>query len=127
MHRSMNLILTLFLIPPMAIPFLIISLIIKITSRGPILHWSTRVGRDNKTFKMPKFRTMYVNTPVMATHKLNNPNSNQGRTNCHHNPKKIHGFDILYCQMVTANIPEHRPNQLNLEYHRRQNLLQIEM
>jgi O-antigen biosynthesis protein WbqP len=72
MHRSMNLILTLFLIPPMAIPFLIISLLIKTTSRGPILHWSTRVGRDNKTFKMPKFRTMRLNTPNVATHLLTN-------------------------------------------------------
>jgi O-antigen biosynthesis protein WbqP len=72
MHRSMNLILTLFLIPPMAIPFLIISLLIKTTSRGPILHWSTRVGRDNKTFKMPKFRTMRLNTPNVATHLLKN-------------------------------------------------------
>ena len=68
----MNLILTLFLIPPMAIPFLIISLLIKTTSRGPILHWSTRVGRDNKTFKMPKFRTMRLNTPNVATHLLTN-------------------------------------------------------
>jgi O-antigen biosynthesis protein WbqP len=56
----------------MAIPFLIISLLIKTTSRGPILHWSTRVGRDNKTFKMPKFRTMRLNTPNVATHLLTN-------------------------------------------------------
>jgi O-antigen biosynthesis protein WbqP len=56
----------------MAIPFLIISLLIKTTSRGPILHWSTRVGRDNKTFKMPKFRTMRLNTPNVATHLLKN-------------------------------------------------------
>ena len=72
MHRSMNLILTLFLIPPLAIPFLVISFLIKTTSRGSILHWSTRVGRDNKTFKMPKFRTMRLNTPNVATHLLTN-------------------------------------------------------
>ena len=72
MHRSMNLILTLFLIPPLAIPFLVICFLIKTTSRGSILHWSTRVGRDNKTFKMPKFRTMRLNTPNVATHLLTN-------------------------------------------------------
>jgi len=46
---------------------------VAITSRGGILYWSNRVGRNNQTFKMPKFRTMRVNTPVVATHLLGNP------------------------------------------------------
>lgn len=52
---------------------LIIAVIIKSTSNGPILNWSIRVGKDNVLFKMPKFRTMHLNTPVVATHLLKNP------------------------------------------------------
>lgn len=52
---------------------LLISVIVKITSDGPALHWSSRVGRYNKPFMMPKFRTMRINTPAVATHLLDNP------------------------------------------------------
>jgi O-antigen biosynthesis protein WbqP len=48
----------------------IISLLVKVTSRGPVLHWSDRVGRNNRIFSMPKFRTMRVGTPQVATHLL---------------------------------------------------------
>jgi O-antigen biosynthesis protein WbqP len=50
-----------------------IAVVIKLTSRGPILYWSDRVGRNNKIFRMPKFRTMKVNTPEVATHLLGSP------------------------------------------------------
>lgn len=50
---------------------LIIALLVKITSEGPVFYWSDRVGRDNFTLKMPKFRTMRINTPAVATHLLN--------------------------------------------------------
>ena len=53
--------------------FLIIFLAIKITSGGPVLYWSNRVGRLNKIFWMPKFRTMILNTPNIATHLLTSP------------------------------------------------------
>lgn len=53
--------------------FLIIAISIRLTSNGPILYWSDRVGVNNKIFKMPKFRTMEVNTPEVATHLLKNP------------------------------------------------------
>jgi O-antigen biosynthesis protein WbqP len=72
MPRWMNLVLTLLLLLPMTILFLIIAVLIKVTSSGPVIHRSTRVGRDNKTFKMPKFRTMRLNTPDVATHLLTN-------------------------------------------------------
>ena len=52
---------------------LIISLSIKLTSKGPILHCSNRVGKNNIPFKMLKFRTMYLNTPAIATHLLKEP------------------------------------------------------
>ncbi len=54
-------------------PMLAAALIIKLTSRGPVLYWSERVGRYNILFKMPKFRSMRVDTPALATHLLNNP------------------------------------------------------
>jgi O-antigen biosynthesis protein WbqP len=52
---------------------LTISALVKMTSRGPMLYWSDRVGKDNAVFKMPKFRTMKLDTPPVATHLLSNP------------------------------------------------------
>ena len=43
------------------------------SSKGPVLYWSDRIGKNNKVFKMPKFRTMHLNTPALATHLLANP------------------------------------------------------
>lgn len=55
------------------VPMFVIALLIKLTSRGPVLYWSDRVGIDNTIFKMPKFRTMRTDTPALATHLLENP------------------------------------------------------
>ena len=52
---------------------LVVAAFVKCTSRGPSLYWSSRVGRHNQLFKMPKFRTMKVGTPAVATHLLSNP------------------------------------------------------
>ena len=57
----------------LALPFLLVALAVKITSRGPVLYWSDRVGRNNIIFKMPKFRSMRVGTPAVATHLLDEP------------------------------------------------------
>jgi O-antigen biosynthesis protein WbqP len=55
----------------MGMPLLVlIALLVKLTSRGPVLYWSDRVGRDNRLFPMPKFRSMRTDTPVVATHLL---------------------------------------------------------
>ena len=56
-----------------AIPMLITALAVKLTSQGPILYWSDRVGKNNIIFKMPKFRTMRIDTPAVATHLLGDP------------------------------------------------------
>ena len=56
-------------------PILLVGLAIKITSRGDILYWSIRVGKDGILFKMPKFRSMRANTPNVATHLLRDPNA----------------------------------------------------
>lgn len=55
------------------VPFLLVAILVRLTSRGPILYWSDRVGCNNKLFKMPKFRSMKIGTPAVATHLLSNP------------------------------------------------------
>ena len=57
------------------IPMLLIGVIVYLTSKGSILYWSDRVGKNNKIFKMPKFRSMLTGTPVVATHLLDSPAS----------------------------------------------------
>ena len=52
------------------VPVLLVAIAVCLTSKGPALYWSDRIGRDNVTFKMPKFRSMRVGTPAMATHLL---------------------------------------------------------
>jgi O-antigen biosynthesis protein WbqP len=59
----------------LALPIIMVSVLVKLTSKGPILYWSDRVGKDNIIFKMPKFRSMKINTPVVATHLLSDPKS----------------------------------------------------
>ena len=58
-----------------SLPLLFLSLLVKFTSEGPAIYWSDRVGKDNTIFKMPKFRTMRTDTPAVATHLLNNPDT----------------------------------------------------
>jgi O-antigen biosynthesis protein WbqP len=57
----------------LAIPIVLVALAVKLTSRGPMLYWSERIGRGNRNFRMPKFRSMRVDTPVVATHLLDSP------------------------------------------------------
>ncbi len=54
-------------------PMLLVALLVRVTSRGPALYWSDRVGINNVVFKMPKFRTMRTDTPALATHLLTEP------------------------------------------------------
>ena len=75
MKRFFDLTLALLATMTLSIPFVLIWIAIRLTSRGPALYWSDRIGRNNKIFKMPKFRTMYVGSPEMATHLLTDPKS----------------------------------------------------
>ena len=61
---------TLFLL--LALPMLITAIAVRLTSTGPVLYWSNRVGRDNTIFRMPKFRSMHIETPAVATHLMSN-------------------------------------------------------
>ena len=71
--RAFDLFFSLAMILILLLPILTTAILIKITSIGPIFFWSNRVGKNNILFRMPKFRTMDLNTPVVATHLLNKP------------------------------------------------------
>lgn len=73
--RGADVVFALTLIVVLAVPMLLIAIAIKMTSKGPVLHWSERVGRYNRNFLMPKFRTMRIDTPQVATHLLVNPDN----------------------------------------------------
>ncbi|MGZ3743467.1 MAG: sugar transferase [Pseudobdellovibrionaceae bacterium] len=75
MKRLFDTALALVLLGVLLCPLLIISLLVKLTSPGPVLHWSKRVGRNNQIFLMPKFRSMKIDTPQVATHLLTNAQS----------------------------------------------------
>ena len=70
MKRFFDLILGLFASVVLLLPVLLVAMAVRLTSKGPALYWSDRVGRNNVIFKMPKFRSMRVGTPAVATHLL---------------------------------------------------------
>ncbi len=57
----------------LSLPIMLVALAVKLTSPGPVLYWSDRIGRGNRVFHMPKFRSMRIDTPAVATHLLANP------------------------------------------------------
>lgn len=73
MKRLFDLMLGLTAAALLLMPITIVAVLVRLTSPGPALYWSDRVGRYNKIFKMPKFRSMRVGTPAVATHLLANP------------------------------------------------------
>ena len=73
MKRLFDLVLALAGTLVFALPLILVALLVKCSSRGPVLYWSDRVGRDNQLFSMPKFRSMRVDTPAIATHLLSDP------------------------------------------------------
>lgn len=70
MKRLVDFVLALVGVVLFLIPLVIVAILVRFTSDGPVLYWSQRVGRNNKLFTMPKFRTMRVGTPAVATHLL---------------------------------------------------------
>ena len=70
MKRIFDLFLAIFASILLCIPIALVALWVRATSEGPVIYWSDRIGRNNKVFRMPKFRTMQVNTPAVATHLL---------------------------------------------------------
>jgi O-antigen biosynthesis protein WbqP len=72
-QRAFDIVLSMLLILLLSPVFLIVALIIKVTAGGSAIYWSNRVGKDNRLFWMPKFRTMRADTPEVATHLLSDP------------------------------------------------------
>jgi O-antigen biosynthesis protein WbqP len=70
MKRFLDLVLGIVATVVLIFPLLLLVLAVRFTSKGPVLYWSDRVGRNNHFFKMPKFRSMHVGTPAVATHLL---------------------------------------------------------
>jgi O-antigen biosynthesis protein WbqP len=73
MKRMFDLALVMVAAVLLALPILIVAMAVRLTSPGPVLYWSDRVGRGNRIFKMPKFRSMRIDTPAVATHLLESP------------------------------------------------------
>ena len=73
MKRIFDLLLGVLILVFLVAPMLLISIAVRLSSKGPALYWSDRVGKNNKIFKMPKFRSMLSDTPAVATHLLDNP------------------------------------------------------
>ena len=72
MKRLCDIISSSLLLILLAVPMALIAVAVKLTSKGPVLYWSDRVGQWNRIFKMPKFRSMRIDTPQVATHLLSN-------------------------------------------------------
>jgi O-antigen biosynthesis protein WbqP len=70
MKRFFDFSMSIFLLIILAFPMLTLAFLVKITSKGPVLHWSARIGCNNEIFQMPKYRSMFLNTPILATHLM---------------------------------------------------------
>ncbi len=75
MKRIFDSLLVIIVIILLVIPIILTAIAVCITSKGTVLYWSDRIGRNNEIFKMPKFRSMRIDTPTVATHLLDNPDS----------------------------------------------------
>ena len=73
MKRLFDLFLAFMAAPILAFPVAVLAILVRLTSPGPALYWSDRVGRHNRIFRMPKFRSMRIGTPAVATHLLKDP------------------------------------------------------
>jgi O-antigen biosynthesis protein WbqP len=75
MKRLFDLMLAVLAGCILLVPVLVVAALVRLTSKGPVLYWSDRVGCNNTIFKMPKFRSMQIGTPAVATHLLSNPDA----------------------------------------------------
>lgn len=75
MKRVLDIVFAVLALLILLVPILLLAVAVRLSSPGPALYWSNRIGRHNKIFKMPKFRSMRVGTPALATHLLTDPNA----------------------------------------------------
>ena len=98
--RLTDVALALFLIPLLAIPMLLIAIAVKLTSKGPALYWSDRVGLRNRIFRMPKFRTMRTGAPEVATHLLDHPEAQVTKVGSFLRKTSLDEFPQLYSILI---------------------------
>jgi len=75
LKRAFDLTMVAFLLVSLFFMMVVIAVLVQLTSKGSVLYWSDRVGQKNKIFKMPKFRSMRIDTPAVATHLLDDPDT----------------------------------------------------
>ena len=75
MKRLFDFLLAVIVFILLVVPIILTAIAVRITSKGGVLYWSDRIGRNNEIFKMPKFRSMLIDAPCVATHLINNPDS----------------------------------------------------
>ena len=73
MKRFFDIVMSMWALMVLFLPMVIVAFLVKMTSKGHVLYWSDRVGKNNVIFRMPKFRTMLVDTPAVATHLMADP------------------------------------------------------
>jgi O-antigen biosynthesis protein WbqP len=73
LKRALDLSLSSFLLAIFSLPILLTALLVRLTSPGPVLYWSIRIGKDNQIYRMPKFRSMVTGTQAVASHLLEDP------------------------------------------------------
>ena len=75
MKRVFDFVVALSALVMLGVLIVMVAILVKLTSKGSVIYWSDRVGRNNKIFKMPKFRTMVLDSPTVATHLINDPDA----------------------------------------------------
>ncbi len=97
LKRVFDIFLASFLLLILAVPMLCVCVSIKLGSRGPVLYWSKRIGRKNNIFLMPKFRTMLIGTPEVATHTLKDPEKYVTKIGAFLRKTSLDELPQLYC------------------------------
>lgn len=97
LKRFFDLLLTLVAAAVLAVLIILVVVLVWLTSKGPALYWSDRVGQHNKLFKMPKFRTMHVGTPAVATHLLADPTAHLTRVGNFLRKSSLDELPQLWC------------------------------
>lgn len=100
MKRCFDLALALIAAIILAIPILLVALAVRMTSQGPAIYWSNRVGKENKIFRMPKFRSMKIDTPATATHLLGNPDQYLTSIGSFIRKTSLDELPQLYCILI---------------------------
>lgn len=100
LKRSIDIFLSLIALLLLILPIILLALIVKITSPGPALYWSSRVGINNSKFMMPKFRSMHINTPAVATHLLEDPSQHLTEVGSFIRKTSLDELPQLWCILI---------------------------